>query len=313
MASIAYITDKNMIEYHRINGNKIINFWRPSNTKKISNFNKGDYLFFLAKGTEKGKEKEKGIVGYGKLSKSYALTFDQMWDRYGKQNGYANKESLLEAIQKISKTDHIAEYLSCFILEECTYFQGPIYLSEVGMHISNKLESYLYLDKDNLFTTSKILELANGVGQDMWALLCGNQDDHDMLLDAKLSIIQNMYDRCNGDDYTTHDLRMLYKYASSIVRSNPTYQFIPNCKSEFIKIDQNKIVIYLVSIVNTLEFDKKIQSLLGKYCIYSSIINESSFKDELSVCLLFNQPISDNYKKVLHTLHIPYEERLVID
>ena len=52
MASIAYITDKKMIEYHRLNGNHSINFWKPSNTKKISDFHNGDLLFFLAKGTE---------------------------------------------------------------------------------------------------------------------------------------------------------------------------------------------------------------------------------------------------------------------
>ena len=53
MSSIAYITDHQMIEYHRLNGNRIINFWKPSTMKKISDFNPGDYLFFLAKGTEK--------------------------------------------------------------------------------------------------------------------------------------------------------------------------------------------------------------------------------------------------------------------
>ena len=35
MASIAYITDKKMIEYLRLNGNHSINFWKPSNTKKM--------------------------------------------------------------------------------------------------------------------------------------------------------------------------------------------------------------------------------------------------------------------------------------
>ena len=64
MSSIAYITDHQMIEYHRLNGNRIINFWKPSTMKKISDFNLGDYLFFLAKGTEKGEKREKGIPGY---------------------------------------------------------------------------------------------------------------------------------------------------------------------------------------------------------------------------------------------------------
>ena len=57
MSAIAYITNQEMIEFHRLNGNKTINFWRLGNTKKISFFKKGDLLFFLSKGTEKGKEK----------------------------------------------------------------------------------------------------------------------------------------------------------------------------------------------------------------------------------------------------------------
>lgn len=92
MASIAYITDKKMIEYHRLNGNHSINFWKPSNTKKISDFHNGDLLFFLAKGTEKGKNKEKGLIGYGRLQKSYTLTFSQMWNRYDTKNGYPDKD-----------------------------------------------------------------------------------------------------------------------------------------------------------------------------------------------------------------------------
>jgi len=73
MSAIAYITNQEMIEFHRLNGNKTINFWRLGNTKKISFFKKGDLLFFLSKGTEKGKEK--GIVGYGVFQKSMDLIF----------------------------------------------------------------------------------------------------------------------------------------------------------------------------------------------------------------------------------------------
>lgn len=60
-------------------------------------------LFFLAKGTEKGKNKEKGLIGYGRLQKSYTLTFSQMWNRYDTKNGYPDKDSLEEAIRKVTK------------------------------------------------------------------------------------------------------------------------------------------------------------------------------------------------------------------
>lgn len=66
MSSIAYITDQNMIEYHRLHGNNRIVYWRPSGKKKFQFFQHGDYLFFLTKGTEKGIQREKGIIGYGR-------------------------------------------------------------------------------------------------------------------------------------------------------------------------------------------------------------------------------------------------------
>ena len=46
MASILHVCDADMIEFHRINGNKTINFWRPSPSNRFSNFHLGDYLFF---------------------------------------------------------------------------------------------------------------------------------------------------------------------------------------------------------------------------------------------------------------------------
>ena len=58
MSAIAYITNQEMIEFHRLNGNKTINFWRLGNTKKISFLRKEIYYSFYQRGTEKGKKKE---------------------------------------------------------------------------------------------------------------------------------------------------------------------------------------------------------------------------------------------------------------
>ena len=100
MASIAYITDRNMIEFHRLNGNRTMNFWRPSNSKKFTDFKPGDLLFFLAKGSERGRHREKGIAGYGRFQKAHTLSFRQMWNVYGTENGYAREEELYDAIVK---------------------------------------------------------------------------------------------------------------------------------------------------------------------------------------------------------------------
>lgn len=150
MSSIAYITDKQMIEYHRLNGNRNINFWRPTTLKSFMQFSEGDYLFFLAKGTEKGQLREKGIVGYGRLTKEKNLDFKTMWRTYKQKNGYDNKEELYEAIMKITKHHEMPEYLNCLELSNVMFFQTPIYLSELNIQLSKQVESYIYLDQDDI-------------------------------------------------------------------------------------------------------------------------------------------------------------------
>ena len=312
MASIAYITDKNMIEYHRVNGNHTINFWKPSTTRKIQDFHVGDFLFFLAKGTEKGIRREKGIIGYGKLQKSYTLSFSQMWNRYEYQNGYASKELLEEAICKVTKNHKIPDYLNCLILEDLVFFQAPVYLSEIGVEISNSIESYTYIDRSDMMNTSKILEVAQSVGVDLWSSMF-RQDDHNFLLDAKISFINNICEKNICDIYSTHDIRNLYKFSTSVMNHDEHYQFLSNSKIEFMHIQDDKIIVYLPCIVNSNEFIKKFQCLLGHYMVYQAYLSTSDYQSDITLCLLFNQPLQEEYQAMLKQLHIEYEERLVED
>ncbi len=177
MASIAYVTDKKMIEFHRLNGNTTMNFWRLSNRRNFTDFEKGDYLFFLAKGTERGKQREKGIVGYGKLKKSFTSSLKQMWKDFGSKNGYASETEFIEAISKLSKTKKIPKQMNGLYLEEVRFFHSPVYLSEIGVTISNKIESFIYLDKEDLKVTTKILNEAKEVGLDMWTIAVSDEVD----------------------------------------------------------------------------------------------------------------------------------------
>lgn len=168
MSSIAYITDQRMIEFHRLNGNDGINFWRPSAGKRFSDFNSGDLLFFLAKGTEKEQSKEKGVIGYGRYTYSESLSCKQMWTRYETLNGYSSELELKEGILKVSKTKTLPTHISCLHLKDVVFFQSPLYLSDLGMKISNKIESFIYLDKEDPDMTTKILLKANKIGIDFW-------------------------------------------------------------------------------------------------------------------------------------------------
>ena len=91
-----------------------------------------------------------------------------MWNVYGTENGYASEEELYDAIVKVSKNKKMPKLMNCLYLTDVVFFQAPIYLSEIGVEISNKVESYIYLDKEDPQATSKVLNKAKETGVDMW-------------------------------------------------------------------------------------------------------------------------------------------------
>ena len=159
MAAIAYVTDEKMIEYHRVNGSNSIVFWRLS-TKKFSDFNIGDLLFFLSKDTTTKTRKEKGLVGYGRFVGSSSMAISTMWRKHRTKTGYISKKELYGAIEKSKKTKKMPEKINCLVLDRVVFFRNPIYLSDLGYKIPKNLESFTYLDKHEGQQTLRILEEA---------------------------------------------------------------------------------------------------------------------------------------------------------
>lgn len=165
MASIVYVSDSRMIDFHRMNGSSSMNFWRLSD-KKFTRFSSGDYLFFLDKKERKGKEK--GLIGYGTCASIRSMSLGAMWKLYKEANGYATKEDLKQAIEKISKTKQVPKKLNCIFLSDVIFFQGPIFLSEFGIKLPTSLESFTYLERDGKDITSELLVKSRLVGIDVW-------------------------------------------------------------------------------------------------------------------------------------------------
>lgn len=94
MGSIAYVTDENMLAYHRLCRNQSILFWRLSN-KKFTDFHKGDLLFFFARPNHGRK---KALIGYAHYDSEINLSLKQMWNRYGDSTGYDTQDGLYAAI-----------------------------------------------------------------------------------------------------------------------------------------------------------------------------------------------------------------------
>lgn len=171
MSCIAYVTDSKMLELHRLNNHKTMNFWRLSNNMSFSDFSYGDLVFFLSKDKEHSNNKEKGIVGFGRLVSMNLCSVNKMWEKYEELNGYRSLEDFTAAIAKVSKDKKIPKKISSFYLESVTFFQ-PIYLSECGMNISNNVESYIYLSDD---VSDKLLSLAKD-NRDLWSSFSDGND-----------------------------------------------------------------------------------------------------------------------------------------
>lgn len=307
MSSIAYVTDRQMIEYHRLNANREINFWKPS-LKKITNFKYGDFLFFLAKGTEKGIKKEKGILGYGKLKVTHILSFDQMWLRYGTKNGYATKEALEEAILKITKNHKLPTSLSCFELQEVTFFQAPVYLSEIGVEISNKIESYFYLDKDDMMNTSKILNVANKIGMDIWSNIL-YENDETFIDDAKFNFIMNINEKLKLDISKYEDIKV-FKYCQHFITSANQKMVGRNA---WIDYKDEKLSVFLPCLISINDSISKLQRYIGHYVLFNSYIQMSEYANSIDLILVFQQKLNQEMKKLLDHSGVQYKEKLVND
>ncbi|MEA5026860.1 hypothetical protein SDC9_94358 [bioreactor metagenome] len=312
MASIVYLTDRKMIEYHRLNGSRTMNFWRPTSSRRILEFHQGDLLFFLSKGTERGITKEKGIVGYGRYQKSHSLPFKQMWKVYGTQNGYDQESELYDAIIKVSKNKQMPKSLSCLYLADIVYFQAPIYLSEIGVKISNMIESYFYLDKDDSLATAKILNKAKDVGVDRWSAVINDQDMGVMTfeIDYCKHIIAEAIDRL-GNIYSETEIKRAYKVCqimmTEMTEQGINVEMIKGSHSTFAVISNKKAEIYLPLVAAAKDLINKIQLLIGHITIMQAIINKKVTDYQLVVTIVVDAHLPAEYLELFKLAHVNYQ------
>ena len=121
MSAIAYVTDSKMLELHRLNRHKTMNFWRLSTNISFSAFHEDDLVFFLSKDKEHRNKDEKGIVGFGRLKKMSVASIKKMWERYGIYNGYQTLDDFKQAILKVAKDKKLPKKISGFYLENVTF------------------------------------------------------------------------------------------------------------------------------------------------------------------------------------------------
>lgn len=265
MSSIAYITDHRMIEFHRLNGNDGINFWRPSAGKRFSDFNSGDLLFFLAKGTERLKSREKGIIGYGRYVNSDALSCKQMWTRYETLNGYSSEAELKEGILKVSKTNTLPSKISCLHLRDVVFFQSPVYLSDLGMTISNNVESFIYLDKDDPEMTTKLLLKANEVGIDFWTSAVSKSNPSYTVFDDDLVWhLLKSHESKLPNSFTAYELTKNTKFLKKFKEHRPELNWLDSSHQALIEFISDGVKLYHPLLGSKKELSQRIFSRLGQ-------------------------------------------------
>ena len=260
MSSIAYITDSKMLELHRLNNHKAMNFWRISTNVNFSDFGVNDLVFFLSKDKEQMNKKEKGIVGFGRLKTINVNSVKKMWENYGNLNGYRTLEEFKEAIKNVSKDKKLPKKISSFYLEDVVFFQ-PIYLSECGMNISRNVESYVYLKPEELVL--ELLKLAKE-NKDLWSSI----NDETIELEENLYSIFLTHKIIGDIKLSEAKTKKVYKTLKEY-KEKSKYDFIQNSKTELYKLNGNELEIILYK-------DKDIDSrlLLGQAQLY---------KNELSI------------------------------
>ncbi len=309
MSSIAYITDKNMIEFHRLNGNSTISFWRPSAGKRFTDFNHGDLLFFLAKGTELKQTGEKGIIGYGRFQHSVQHSFRQMWNLYGNLNGYETTGDFKDAILRVSKSKTLPTSLGSLILNEIVFFQAPVYLSEFGMRISNNLESFIYLDKDNPEMTVKILLKANEIGVDAWSSAVSSYAPSSSVFDDDLARHMIQYRLSNIPNISTEkETKKQSKYLSEYSKKEDNLQWIDERKQELVRFNEKGLEIISSVSTNKHSLMERLVYELGKFILIQNRTKDiPNFNQKtLQYTVLIEYEVSEDIKQMFVSSGLNY-------
>ncbi len=283
MSSIAYVTDEEMLEYHRLCRNKTMLFWRLTDRKKFKNFHKGDLLFFYAKPY---RGRKKALIGYAHFDSIKPIKYENIWKRFGETTGYATEQRFHDAINKASR-GKIPERMNCLFLTDVVFFLSPIYPEEFGMQIPQKLESYQYLDKEDTEVTVSILQCADKHGLDLWSTdpnKTKNDIFHADMLRQQIASINHNYGpdtRSNAEKANCHKL-------TKELNQNKEWELIKNSKTDYICLEKDKLHIAIPFVYQSNDEEIRVRELYGKVYMYQLQLKKMKI-DKVVYHILSNQ------------------------
>lgn len=262
MSAIAYVSDSKLLQHHRLNARKTMNFWRISNNISFSDFNEGDLVFFLSKDKEQMLNGEKGVVGYGQLDSIYLNSPKKIWDKFEKENGYNTYEEFKEAIKKVTKNHDLPSKISSLYLKDITFFQNPIYLSECGIEISKNVESYIYISPKE--AVIKLLDYGKH-NIDLWS---SDENVVERIEDQKLEYsIKLAHEKIGDFNLDEKMMKQGNKKMKELIINNPVCHFIGNSLLDVCLVKEKDVLIVLY-------YDKNIDKrlLIGHSELYKKYI-----------------------------------------
>jgi len=280
MSSIAYVTDQNMLEYHRLCRNREMLFWRLS-TREIADFHKGDLLFFFARGT---MGRKKGLVGYAHYDSAPKLSMKQMWKKYGTLTGYDTYEYMEEAITKAARGGTVPKVLHCLYLTDVVFFLSPIYAKEAGLSIPANLESYQYLDQEDPEATVRILKKAEEHGIDLWYSDSGNAI---FQLDEIRHLASMVHFRLPQNGSKTEQKKAAALAAEKTKEKN--WELIKGSNTDCIRIDAKSITVGLPLVYNTQDKNLRIQEWMGRMTMYRILLKQNGLEKKIHFEILSAQ------------------------
>ena len=265
MASIAYITDSKLLEYHRLNQVNEINIWRLSTNINFRNFGPGDLLFFLSKDRKYMRKGEKGIVGYGRCATINCASVSTMWRRFEDRNGYQDAASFKEAIKKVAKDHKLPTKISSIYLTDLIFFSSPVYLSDCGKTISKSTESYIYIDDEELVTLRILESGKNAI--DFWT---NDVDSSHIEAEQIRHTLFHIHDKIA---IAYPEGSATRKALKEFLENNPDYNYIKDSKHSAYKIIEDRLYIVQAPLLMK---DKIMEEriMLGQKALYDKMFDD---------------------------------------
>lgn len=246
-----------MIEFHRLKGNQTMVFWRFS-VRKFARFNKGDLVFFIDRRYRHPQTQEKGIIGYGRCEAITNNSVKQVWEQHKTNTGYTSYEAFKTSIKYYRKDENrLPSQIQVIKLKGVVFLQNPIFLSEIGIDLSERLESFTYIEKEGKDASNELLDLVQLVGVDQWMMSQNHdisvatveQDKIEQTIRSKLDVISY--------SLTKEQTRLIKNRTECAIVNDIIYRI------------NNKVIFYL-----PITHEDQLYSLMGLQFAITSVLSE---------------------------------------